>query len=266
MSDLGYLSCVGADIESNSIISRLTDVPLPLESELALTASSTSLNSTTSSSLAYQPKYSLRARSIQRRIEVEVKQTEPKSRQSKAKCRPAPLSKYRRKTANAKERSRMRDINSAFDMLERSIPQLARRHPRNEKVTKITVLRLAINYIRSLSSMLESSPSEMTTSSNCSSDFNASSPSSVSSCTTPSPTVPTLDFHSASMTMTSAVASDALDEIGELTDFQLPHELVVFLNSASLSSSSSEACSFSSCSLGSAALTRGYSDFSELSE
>lgn len=38
------------------------------------------------------------------------------------KNRPPPLSKYRRKTANARERSRMKEINSAFETLRKAVP------------------------------------------------------------------------------------------------------------------------------------------------
>lgn len=38
------------------------------------------------------------------------------------KHRPPPLSKYRRKTANARERSRMKEINSAFETLRKAVP------------------------------------------------------------------------------------------------------------------------------------------------
>lgn len=50
-------------------------------------------------------KYNLRTRSIQNRIETEKRKKEP--RKPKPKQRPPPLSKYRRKTANLRERCRM---------------------------------------------------------------------------------------------------------------------------------------------------------------
>jgi len=50
-------------------------------------------------------KYNLRTKSIQNRIEVERRTSEP--RHPKPKHKPAPLSKYRRKTANFRERCRM---------------------------------------------------------------------------------------------------------------------------------------------------------------
>lgn len=52
-------------------------------------------------------KYNLRMKSIQNRIELEKKKKTPVKKQPKAKQRPVPLSKYRRRTANARERTRM---------------------------------------------------------------------------------------------------------------------------------------------------------------
>nr|SYW87237.1 taxi A [Mesovelia bila] len=76
----------------------------------------------------------------------------------------APLSKYKRKNANARERSRMREINEAFDSLRRAVPT------QDEKMTKIATLRLAMSYIAALTDALsesdaESMVSESTTSS-----------------------------------------------------------------------------------------------------
>ncbi|XP_015587589.1 helix-loop-helix protein delilah [Cephus cinctus] len=78
---------------------------------------------------------------------------------SASKQRTAPLSKYRRKTANARERSRMREINLAFETLRKAVPSympqlvLPGDGP-NEKLTKITTLRLAMKYIAGLTELL----------------------------------------------------------------------------------------------------------------
>lgn len=140
-------------------------------------------------------KYSLRPRSIAKRLEVEQKLKQPvlAKRAPKPKQKPAPLSKYRRKTANARERSRMKEINQAFETLRRAIPAAADspspyspHHSASspspssssssssdrssyggggggssssssncEKWTKITTLRLAMDYIEALTRVLE---------------------------------------------------------------------------------------------------------------
>jgi len=136
---------------------------------------------------------SLRLRSIRKRLEIERKNKEVKEAQSseaegnattrrRRVRRPpaAPLSKYRRKTANARERRRMQEVNEAFERLKSSIPhhthfskslqqeakaEIIVQEERKEdqegevkqevKDTKITTLRCAISYIKSLSGLLE---------------------------------------------------------------------------------------------------------------
>lgn len=76
----------------------------------------------------------------------------------KPKQRAAPLSKYRRKTANARERTRMREINHAFETLRQSVPVIiagSQTQCTNEKLTKITTLRMAMKYIKILSDILD---------------------------------------------------------------------------------------------------------------
>lgn len=115
-------------------------------------------------------KYSLRPRSLRNRRHLDQDEEENvqlsastkavsnksanKSRTSKPKQKAAPLSKYRRKTANARERSRMREINQAFEALRKAVPQTSSDHQTNEKLTKITTLRLAMKYISTLSAVL----------------------------------------------------------------------------------------------------------------
>lgn len=84
-----------------------------------------------------------------------VKEKVPKE---KPKQRAAPLSKYRRKTANARERTRMREINHAFETLRQSVPVIvagAQAQSTNEKLTKITTLRMAMKYIKILSDIID---------------------------------------------------------------------------------------------------------------
>ncbi|KAK8743365.1 hypothetical protein OTU49_001400 [Cherax quadricarinatus] len=97
-------------------------------------------------------KYALRTKSIIKRIESEKNRATSKRREPKEKQKPPPLSKYRRKTANARERNRMKEINDAFVTLQKAIPDLPGADA--EKLTKITVLRLAVNYINALADVL----------------------------------------------------------------------------------------------------------------
>ncbi|XP_071529488.1 myogenic factor 6-like [Panulirus ornatus] len=71
------------------------------------------------------------------------------------KPRPPPLSRHRRKTANARERYRMRQINSAFESLRGVLPSWVCRRRAASELTKITTLRLASAYIRSLQDILD---------------------------------------------------------------------------------------------------------------
>ncbi|KAB7505299.1 Helix-loop-helix protein delilah [Armadillidium nasatum] len=94
-------------------------------------------------------KYTLRTKSLMKRIESERSRQGGKKKEPKEKQKPPPLSKYRRKTANARERNRMKEINEAFETLQKTLPDLPGVDA--EKLTKITVLRLAVNYIKILS-------------------------------------------------------------------------------------------------------------------
>ncbi|XP_068221437.1 neurogenic differentiation factor 2-like [Palaemon carinicauda] len=101
-------------------------------------------------------KYGLRPRSVNKRFHLErTRGRSSKVEPSKAgKARPPPLSKYRRKTANARERHRMREINDAFESLRKTLPHFCTRRA-TSTMTKITTLKLAVNYIRTLSHILE---------------------------------------------------------------------------------------------------------------
>lgn len=58
----------------------------------------------------------------------------------------------------------MREINEAFEALRRAVPHLAV-DAHNEKLTKITTLRLAMKYISALSGLLTAAPSAQSSSS-----------------------------------------------------------------------------------------------------
>jgi hypothetical protein len=100
--------------------------------------------------------YSLRPRASKRGEEDGEEECKPRSRTRK-KQKSLPLSKYRRKTANARERFRMREINEAFEALRRAIPHLHPADNPSEKLTKISTLRLAMKYITALSNALRDS-------------------------------------------------------------------------------------------------------------
>lgn len=90
--------------------------------------------------------YNLRNITLVNRVQSERKRREP--RQPKPKAKPPPLSKYRRKAANARERGRMVEINDAFEDLRKVLPDIEA--GKTSKLTKITTLRLAMNYISAL--------------------------------------------------------------------------------------------------------------------
>lgn len=101
-------------------------------------------------------KYTLRACSIQKRIETENRKGQPRKRGPKPRPKPLPMSKYRRKTANQRERQRMGEINTAFEKLREKVPTpLVTGKGRCEKMTKINILHVAISYIRALENLLD---------------------------------------------------------------------------------------------------------------
>ncbi len=122
--------------------------------------------------------YNLRDSSLINRIQTERRRSLPK--QPKPKAKPPPLSKYRRKTANTRERSRMQEINDAFETLRQVVPQYPPLVSQAAKSTKINTLRLAMNYIAALRDMLGYEdfgfPSNPSPSSSSSTDMVCSSP------------------------------------------------------------------------------------------
>ncbi|XP_067680401.1 neurogenic differentiation factor 1-like [Haliotis asinina] len=97
-------------------------------------------------------KYNLRQKTLVTRLETEERLVAPK--QPKPKSRPPPLSKYRRKTANSRERGRMKEINTAFQELQTVLPTQCGPAADGANLTKITTLRLAVNYIAALREVL----------------------------------------------------------------------------------------------------------------
>ena len=115
---------------------------------------------------------SLRKTSVKKRLETEGKRKQPKSKDKRSKK--ARLSKYRRKSANAKERERMKKQNDVFEVLKGMVPcdKLGKTidEDKETKVRKsnikgsqhlclypifqVTTLRAAIVYINSLKSLL----------------------------------------------------------------------------------------------------------------
>ena len=78
---------------------------------------------------------SLRRSSVQIRIETEDRRAKPKEKEKTHKK--YKLSKYRRRTENAKERERMRRFNEAFDNLKRLVPkQEVKEQEKDTKVNK----------------------------------------------------------------------------------------------------------------------------------
>ncbi|XP_045612781.1 uncharacterized protein [Procambarus clarkii] len=102
-----------------------------------------------------QEKYSLRPRSVVRRLQLgSSRDGLPQRSARSSKSKPPPLSKYRRKTANARERHRMKEINDAFETLRGILPEICSGRTA-AAMTKITTLRLAVSYIRTLSRILQ---------------------------------------------------------------------------------------------------------------
>lgn len=117
--------------------------------------SSSSSRSQRKSSSRIAEKYGLRPRTVVRRLQLEKGRDDLPGASSKTpRIRPPPLSKYRRKTANARERHRMKEINDAFETLRRVLPDICSRRAA-AAMTKITTLKLAVNYIRALSHILQ---------------------------------------------------------------------------------------------------------------
>lgn len=95
---------------------------------------------------------SLRKTSVRKRLETEGKRKQPRTKGKLSKK--ARLSKYRRKSANAKERERMKKQNDVFEVLKEILPCDKAMKVEEDKETKVSTLRSAIQYIHSLESLL----------------------------------------------------------------------------------------------------------------
>lgn len=61
------------------------------------------------------------------------------------------MTRERRIEANARERTRVHTISAAFDTLRKSVPS----YSHNQKLSKLSVLRIACAYIGALSAAME---------------------------------------------------------------------------------------------------------------
>jgi len=93
----------------------------------------------------------LRQSSVAKRLETEKARRQPRVKERTSKKY---MSKYRRKTENAKERERMKKFNEAFENLRQKVPSKVLVENIGEKDTKVSALRSAIHYIKSLQDLL----------------------------------------------------------------------------------------------------------------
>ncbi|ESO96435.1 hypothetical protein LOTGIDRAFT_159845 [Lottia gigantea] len=173
--------------------------------------------------LSQQEKYNFRTSSLVSRVQSERKRNQPK--QPKPKSRPPPLSKYRRKTANHRERERMQDMNDAFEALRKAVPGPGESDP---KQTKVTTLKLALDYIAALRNVLgygcDSSESDTASSSRGSEFSEQSSNADNSQCEQMSCDILNSDGESSSLSMCGVSSSDESSSNNEL-DFTTPFDL-----------------------------------------
>ncbi|CAH1116185.1 unnamed protein product [Phaedon cochleariae] len=73
------------------------------------------------------------------------------------------MTRERRIEANARERTRVHTISAAFDTLRKSVPS----YSHNQKLSKLSVLRIACSYIMTLSSIVNDEPSDQPSTSEC---------------------------------------------------------------------------------------------------
>ena len=94
------------------------------------------------------PKCKYKLRQVKKLEDIRGGDSGPKKRGPKPRLRSAGMSRYRRKEANARERQRQGEINTSFDKLREKIPPPPPTNGKCEKLRKIDILHVAINYIR----------------------------------------------------------------------------------------------------------------------
>ena len=81
----------------------------------------------------------LRQSSVAKRLETEKARRQPRVKERTSKKY---MSKYRRKTENAKERERMKKFNEAFENLRQKLPSRVLVDNIGEKDTKVMLMRM----------------------------------------------------------------------------------------------------------------------------
>lgn len=148
------------------------DISLSVESSSKRDDKNNNKSSSTKSKkakrLGVKRTYGLRPRTQLRRpsydCEAEDKEHhgQPQRKEPRSKVRGSLMAKYRRLTANARERQRMKEINDAFSTLQGILPALQGRSSASAtggassrtSMTKIRTLRHAASYIQALSDLL----------------------------------------------------------------------------------------------------------------
>lgn len=143
---------------SGMVLKTSKDDPIFLHQTPAAASSGSALSVSGKSS---KKSYKLRDASLKKRAEMEIRKNTPRKRGPKPRPKSAPMSKYRRKTANLRERLRMGEINVAFEKLRDKLPNpmASAGKAKCEKLTKINILHVAINYIRAMENLLETGDS-----------------------------------------------------------------------------------------------------------
>ena len=144
--EIDVCSVLEADSKESSRYSTAADDDTSSKVQVAVQNNSTPCSDTGRPLRSCRTKYNFWHK---HRVGTEVGTTKSKFMKPH-KEKPPSLSKYRRKTANTRERERMQEVNDAFDKLRHCIPNA--KHI--QKLTKITTLKLALTYIDNLQHLL----------------------------------------------------------------------------------------------------------------